>query len=102
MRVVFQLTMPPSFAEIDEGDNNHFMVQFVAVAQTGTGVISDKTSKTMEGHLKPETLDRIRNSGMDYRGSLTLAPGDYTVHFAVQDHLSGRIGSVRAPLKVSP
>ena len=100
MKVIFQLTMPANFAVIDEGDDNHFLVQFMAVARTETGDMANETSKTMDGHLKQETVAQIRNSGMDYRGSLTLPPGEYTVHFAVQDHLSGRIGSVTAPLKV--
>jgi len=100
MKVIFQLTMPANFAVIDEGDDNHFLVQFMAVARTETGAMANETSKTMDGHLKQETVAQIRNSGMDYRGSLTLPPGEYTVHFAVQDHLSGRIGSVTAALKV--
>ena len=56
----------------------------------------------MEGHFKPETYDRFRNKGTDYRGALTVAPGQYTVRFVVRDRLSGRIGTVSAPLKVSP
>lgn len=102
MKIVFQLTMPANFAEIDEGDNNHFLVQFIAVARTETGTAANTTSKTMDGHLKSDSAAQIRNSGMDYRGSLTLPPGEYTVHFAVQDQLSGRIGSVIAPLQVVP
>ena len=30
-----------------------------------------------------------------------LPPGEYQVRFVVRDNLSGRIGSVTAPLKVS-
>jgi VWFA-related protein len=101
-RVIFQLTMPADFAEIDEGDNNHFLVEFGAVARTGTGAAVSETSKTMDGHLKPDSVRQLRDSGLDYRGSLTLPPGEYTVHFAVRDHLSGRIGSVTASLKVMP
>ena len=56
----------------------------------------------MEGHFKPETYERFRNKGTDYRGALTVAPGDYTVRFVVRDRLSGRIGTVSAPLKVNP
>jgi hypothetical protein len=59
-------------------------------------------SKTMDGHLKADTVQKIRTSGMDYRGSLTLRPGQYTVHFAIQDHLSGRLGSVTASLQIQP
>ena len=101
-KVIFLLTMPADFAQIDEGDKNHFVVEFLAVARTQTGADAAETSKTMDGHLEPDSVQRIRNSGMDYRGSLTLPPGQYTVRFAVQDHLSGRLGSVTASLEVQP
>lgn len=99
-RITFQLTMPANFAQIDEGDDNHMLLQFVAVARTATGETAAEASKTMDGHLKADSVAQIRIHGMDYRGALSLEPGEYTVHFAVQDHLSGRVGSVTAPLKV--
>lgn len=101
-RVVFLLTMPANFAQIDADDNNHVILEFAAIARTEDGSRAGETSKTMDGHLEPETAAQIRNHGMDYRGALTLPPGNYTVHFAVEDRLSGRIGSVSAPLKVAP
>ena len=72
------------------------MVEFAAVARTQTGADAGSKSKTMEAISTRTRSSRIRNSGMDYRGSLILPPGQYTVHFAVQDHLSGRLGSVTA------
>jgi VWFA-related protein len=101
-RVVFLLTMPANFAQIDADNNNHVILEFAAIARTEDGSRAGETSKTMDGHLEPETAAQIRNHGMDYRGALTLPPGNYTVHFAVEDRLSGRIGSVSAPLKVAP
>jgi VWFA-related protein len=101
-KVTFQLTMPANFAEIDEASGNHMLLQFVAVARTPAGEKAADTSKTMDGHLKPDSLAQVRTHGMDYRGALTLDPGEYTVHFAVQDRLSGRVGSVAAPLRVEP
>jgi hypothetical protein len=56
----------------------------------------------MEGHFKPETYERFRSKSTEYQGALTVAPGEYTVRFVVHDRLSGRIGTVSAPLKVSP
>jgi VWFA-related protein len=101
-KVVFVLTMPANFAQINADDDNHMILEFAAIARTEDGSRAGETSKTMDGHLKPETVAQIRDNGMDYRGALTLSPGNYTVYFAVQDRLSGRIGSVSAPLKVSP
>jgi VWFA-related protein len=101
-KVVFLLTMPANFAQIDADDNNHVILEFAAIARTEDGSRAGETSKTMDGHLKPETAAQIRDHGMDYRGALTLPPGNYTVHFAVEDRLSGHVGSVWAPLKVTP
>lgn len=100
-KVVFLLTMPANFAQIDAEDNNHVMLEFAAIARTEDGSRAGETSKSMDGHLKPETVAQFRDHGMDYRGALTLPPGNYTVHFAVEDRLSGRIGTVSAPLKVA-
>ena len=101
-KVIFVLTLPRNSAEIDESDNNHMLVEFAVLARTGAGAVADENARTMEGHLKPDSVKQIRENGLDYRGALTISPGEYTVHFAVQDRLAGRIGSVIAPLKVAP
>src|ERR1019366_5577576 len=56
--------------------------------------------RKIENHLTPEKLSAIHQKGLVYNGALDLAPGEYTVRFVVRDDLSGRIGSVAAPLKV--
>src|SRR5580704_247500 len=43
-------------------------------------------------------LDKIKAEGIFYRNALELLPGMYQVRFVVRDNLSGRIGSVSAPL----
>ncbi len=99
-KAIFILTMPPGFAQVDVTNNNRFAVDFWAEARTPAGKSGGDTEQTMEGHFKPDTFDRFRSHGTDYRGALTVAPGDYTVRFVVRDRLSGRIGTVSAPLKV--
>jgi VWFA-related protein len=98
----FTLTMPPGFAEVDESDRNRFAIDFWTAARTPKGVPGGDVEQTMEGHLKPGTYDTFRSKGIEYRGALAVAPGEYTVRFVVRDRLSGRIGTVSAPLKVSP
>ncbi len=101
-KAIFTLTMPAGFAQVDEPDRNRFAIDFWATARTAAGVPAGDVEQTMEGHFKPETYERFRNKGTDYRGALTVAPGEYTVRFVVRDRLSGKIGTVSAPLKVSP
>jgi hypothetical protein len=99
-KAIFILTMRPGFAQVDVTNNNRFAVDFWAEARTPAGKSGGDTEQTMEGHFKPDTFDRFRSHGTDYRGALTVTPGEYTVRFVVRDRLSGRIGTVSAPLKV--
>lgn len=101
-KAIFVLTMPAGFAQVDEPDRNRFAIDFWVSARTPSGASGGDTEQTMEGHFKPETYERFRNKGTDYRGALTVAPGDYSVRFVVRDRLSGRIGTVTAPVKVNP
>ena len=101
-KAIFTLTMPAGFAQVDESDRNRFAIDFWATARTPGGAPVGDVEQTMEGHFKPETYERFRNKGTDYRGALTVAPGEYSVRFVVRDRLSGRIGTVSAPLKVNP
>jgi hypothetical protein len=47
------------------------------------------------------SMDKIRADGILYQNALELPAGDYQVRFVVRDNLSGRIGSVSAPLTVN-
>jgi VWFA-related protein len=86
---------------INEADNNHVALEFVAQAKTPDGKqVDHPAGRKVEAHLTSEKLSSIRQNGIAYRGALDLAPGEYTVRFVVRDDLSGRIGSVAAPLKV--
>ncbi len=100
-RQEFVLTMPANFAVIDEADNNHMKVEFVAVAMTAKGTVAGQVGRTMDAHLQAVALKQVRESGMDYRDVLDLPPGEYSVHFVVQDKLTGQLGSVLAPLKIA-
>lgn len=105
-RVAFELVMPPNFAQVDEEKNSYVLLDFAAVAvpekeaSTGKAKIVDQTRQTLEANLRPEPLARFRAQGMTYPNSLNLPPGKYTVRFVVRDGLTGRMGSVTAPLKV--
>jgi VWFA-related protein len=99
--VNYAMRLAPDPALIDEADNHHVLLEFVALAKTPEGKQVDKPAgQKVEAHLSPEKLSSIRKNGVAYSGSLDLAPGEYTIRFVVRDDLSGRIGSVAAPLKV--
>ena len=97
----FILMVAPDASLVDVADSNHLMVDFLAVARTETGQqVGQVTGKKIDVHATAEQLTSIKEKGISYRGALDLAPGEYSVRIVVRDGLSGRIGSVAAPVKV--
>lgn len=100
-QVNYQIHLAPDAALIDDADNNHIALDFVALAKTPDGKQAGQPKEQkFDTHLTAEKRASVRESGVGYRGFLDLAPGEYTVRLVVRDSLSGRIGSVAAPLKV--
>jgi hypothetical protein len=101
-RVHFELVMPANFASVDDSDQNHMVVDIATVAKSPTGDSAADLLQRIDVHLKSDGLEQIRHNGMTYRGTLQLAPGDYTVRFVVRGAIGNRLGSVAAPVKVAP
>jgi VWFA-related protein len=100
-RVSYVVNLAPDPSLIDAADNNHMALEFVGVAKTPEGKQVDQpVGQKVDLHLTAERLAAVREKGIGYRGALDLAPGEYTVRIVVRDDLSGRVGSVAAPLKV--
>ena len=99
-RAVFEIILPANAAVVDESDQNYMSMDFEAAAREPTGKIVASHGRTLEAHLKPESLSQVRSKGITYTGDLDLPPGEYTVRFVVRDNLSGRMGSVGAPLTI--
>ena len=99
-KVHFTIVIPPGVAEIDSDHANHLSLDFLALATDGGGQQAGKTTQRLDRTLPPAGARQIQSNGITYANALTLAPGAYTVHVAVRDNLTGRIGSVVAPLKV--
>ena len=96
----FTITVLPQGISIDPNDRNAVRLEFVAAAYDPKGTRADQFSQTLEARLKPEDVQRIGRQGLHYSSTIQVAAGDYTVHFVVRDDLTGRIGSVSAPLTV--
>lgn len=89
----------PADGIINESDRNRFDVDFVWEADR-SGTSAQRDGQTIKGSLDSASLARIKKEGIFYKNSLKLPAGEYRVHFVVRDNLSGRIGSVTAPLTV--
>jgi len=98
-KVAFALHLPMTGITI-EGERNAFDVDFLAQA-VKNGAPPSNVGGTAKGALTAEALAKIKADGIFYGNSLDLPPGNYQVKFVVRDNLSGRIGSVTAPLTVN-
>ena len=99
--VNYEMHLAPDASLIDDSDNNHLAIDLVTLAKTAEGKqVENPMDKKIEAHLSAEKMAAIRLNGVAFKGSMDLAPGEYTIRFVVRDNLSGRIGSVAAPLRV--
>lgn len=100
-RVRYIVDLAPDPTLIDVADNNHVALEFLAVAKTPEGKpVGQPAGQKVDLHPAAQNLATIRDKGLSYRGALDLAPGEYTIRIVVRDDLSGRVGSLAAPLKV--
>jgi VWFA-related protein len=99
-QVPYELNIPFGMLTVDEADDNHVLFDLEVLAKTTAGVAAQTGGQTMDAHLKPESLAKLREGGLHYEQSIDLPPGEYTVRFLVRDGLSGRMGTVTAPIKV--
>jgi VWFA-related protein len=98
-KVGFALRLPAT-GVIDEADKNRFDVDFIAQA-TRNGAPAANAGQSIKGMVPPASLAKIKAEGIFYNNALELPAGSYQVRFVVRDNLSGRIGSVSAPLTVN-
>jgi VWFA-related protein len=98
--VAFQISIPSHAATIDEGDGNRVSLNFIAMARTESADEVADFVKKIDGQLKPEIAKRMQEAGLKFDSTMQVPPGHYNVRFVVRDNLSGRVGSVTAPLTV--
>ncbi|MGA2847152.1 MAG: VWA domain-containing protein [Candidatus Acidiferrales bacterium] len=98
-KVGFAMHLPAS-GVIDERDKNRFDIDFVAQASK-VGAPVGNAGQTIKGTVPAASLDKIKADGILYQNALELPAGNYQVRFVVRDNLSGKIGSVSAPLTVN-
>jgi VWFA-related protein len=98
--VHFALLLPPKSASIDESDGNHFNVEIAYQVRDEKGKDAGHNGQSYNLKLAPEQIAAVQNTGIGYDNALELAPGHYNFHFAVRDNISGKVGSLVAPIDV--
>src|SRR5262249_5206763 len=99
-KVNFLLLIPAGVATVETEKENHLSIDFRIFAQDASGKVAGNIGQRLDLKLTAQELSQIQTRGISYTNVLTLAPGQYVVHFIVRDNLKGALGSVVAPLKV--
>ncbi len=101
-KVNFELLLSKDSGVVDEANNNHLDFDVVAAVRKPDGQNADQLWEHIESNLKPDTMSTFRKDGLNYSKSVEVPNGEYVVRFVVRDNLSGRMGSISAPLKTTP
>jgi len=57
-------------------------------------------SRVVEGKMNLAQTRQVQEKGILFTGAMELAPGDYSLSFAVMDKVNENTGSVAGPVKV--
>jgi VWFA-related protein len=99
-KVHFALNIPPGNAMIDMQHENRINLDVIAIAGNAKSTEINSVKQRIDRKLPPPAVSQIQQNGITYANALTLPPGQYQVHFVVRDNLTGKTGSVVAPLNV--
>ncbi len=100
-KVHFFIAIAKGEAQIDTEHGNHLSMDFIAIVRNEKGENVAQTSQSIDKNLPPEAVKQVQGDGVTYKNTLSVLPGDYTVRVVVRDNLTGRMGSLLAPLKVN-
>lgn len=100
----FQVRLPPDSVSIENSDGkSHLNFEVAAAAfldNSKTGQPAKTSSKTVNGVVTDAQVTSLRNSGIAMTDGMELVPGHYTVRVVIRDNVTGKMGSVTAPLVV--
>jgi VWFA-related protein len=93
----------PGDAVGTKGDQNAIELDVFTIISTQgpKGTLAAPIRHTMKGNLSAEAVAKMRVQGIKYSSDLPLPAGNYQVRFVVRDNVSGRVGSISAPLTVN-
>jgi len=99
-KAIFMAQMPPGSLGFDPAGRDQLNFDFAALAFDKKGNEAAQAAQTFNKPVSEAQLAAIKATGVRFRNSLELTPGEYTVRFVVRDNVSGKVGSLTAPLRV--
>lgn len=100
-KATFMAHMPAGSLTFDPAGRDQLNFEFAALAFDKNGKEAGQAAQSFTKPVPEAQLASVRANGLNFRNSLELAPGQYTVRFVVRDNVTGKVGSVTAPLTVN-
>jgi VWFA-related protein len=100
-KVGFSLLVPANAATVDASDNDRLNLEIWYVVRNLKGEDVSHNSKLYNLNLNAAYVAQLQSSGIGYNDTLELPPGQYGLRVVVRDNITGRVGSVWAPLQVN-
>ena len=98
-KVGFSLLVPANAATVDTSDNDRLNLEIWYVVRNVKGEEVSHNSKLYNVNLNAAYLAQLQTSGIGYNDTLELPPGQYGLRVVVRDNITGKVGSVWAPLR---
>jgi hypothetical protein len=102
----FFIHVPLDGVTLQPGDEGKSRLNFdVAAAafvdKSKDGQPAGGSSKTVSAALTDPQMTSMRANGIGMNDAIELGPGQYTVRIVIRDNVTGKVGSVTAPLTVN-
>ena len=98
----FEIDLATNSGVVDATQSGLLNMEVAVIARNPTGKPADQLAQHVQANLKGAALQEWQTIGLNYNNDLILPAGEYSVRFVVRDNLTGRVGSVTAPLQVTP
>jgi hypothetical protein len=99
-KIGFVYAIPPAAVRVEAESGSELRLEFVALARDPSGKMLGSFSKVIQGKMNAAQAVQVKEKGVLFTGTMELAPGEYTLSFAVKDKVNDNLGSVTAPLKL--
>ena len=100
-KATFSAHMSAGGLSFEPSGRDQLNFDFAATAYDKNGKVSGEIEHSYTPAVPQAQLAAVRANGVDFRNAIELAPGIYTVRFVVRDNVTGKVGSVTAPLTVN-
>jgi VWFA-related protein len=100
----FSIRMPSNGLSFEAGGQNRLNFDYAVAAyadKSKDGKPANSIGKSLTSTVTQAEMPVLQAKGVGLTNTLDLAPGQYSVRFVVRDNVTGKIGSVTAPLTVN-